>query len=140
MPPRFYLLLTVAQRALQRRVAADLPGSISASQAGVLFLLGSSEGPLIGDVARGLGATASSLTELIDRMATAGLVERRTDLVDGRAQRLFLTEPGREVRQIAQSQLATLNNLLTDGFNPDELAVVARWLVAVRDRSANRRI
>ena len=133
MLARFYFLLSTAQRAMNRRVDAELPGALTAPQAGVLFLV-SADGTLIGEIARGLGATASSVTELVDRMVVAGLVDRRSDATDRRAQRLMLTEEGQHVRLFAQAGLTRLNAELMNGFSIDELAIVARWLETVRDR------
>lgn len=100
----------------------------------MLFLLARTEGAAIGEVARELEATASAMTELIDRMVTAGLVVRSPDPSDGRAQRLTFTLAGQEARRAAVSSLADLNALMTEGFSPEEVAVVARWLEAVRTR------
>ena len=130
---RFLFLLNTAQRAVQRRSAGELAG-ITGAQAGVLFLLGSSIGATIGEVARGLEATPSSMTELIDRMVAAGLIERRPDPDDGRVQRLTLTAEGEAARRLAVARVSMLNALMMDGFDEAEIAVVARWLDAVRVR------
>lgn len=134
MTPRLYFLLNTAQRALQRQVDGALPGRLTAAQAGVLFLLGAKEGVPIGEVARGLGATASSVTELIDRMVAAGLIERQADPADGRLQLLTLTGAGQDGRLIALAGLDELNVRMTQGFTADELATVSRWLDTIRER------
>lgn len=135
MKPRLFFLLSTAQRAVQRRTAHNLVG-ITGSQVGVLFLLGSTAGATIGDVARGMEATPSSMTELVDRMAVAGLVVRHPDPDDERSQRLTLTAAGEAARLSAVAQVAEMNALMTDGFSAADVAVVARWLDAVRSRFA----
>ena len=134
MAPRLFFLLSTAQRAVQRRTAKSATPGLTASQAGVLFLLGRSEGASIGEVARELEATASAMTELIDRMVAAGLVIRSADPNDGRTQRLTLTAAGQAVRRSAVASLGELNTLMTDGFSGEEIGVVARWLGTVRTR------
>ncbi len=99
-----------------------------------MFLLGSCADATIGDVARALEATPSSMTELIDRMVAAGLIERRPDPDDGRAQRLTLTAAGEVARRLAAVRVSALNTLMMDGFSEADIAIVARWLDAVRAR------
>ncbi|WP_242140466.1 MarR family winged helix-turn-helix transcriptional regulator [Sphingomonas sp. TREG-RG-20F-R18-01] len=126
-------MLSIAQRAVQRRTVGELAG-VTGAQAGVLFLLGSSIEATIGEVARSLKATPSSMTELIDRMVAAGLIERRLDPDDGRVQRLTLTAKGETTRRVTLERVSALNTLMTDDFTEAEIAVVARWLDAVRIR------
>jgi DNA-binding MarR family transcriptional regulator len=126
-------LLTLAQRRAQQWVEADRHG-VSPSQAGVLFLLRSPDGMLIGDVARTLGVGPSGMSGLIDRMEAAGLVRRVTEPDDRRAVRLKLTDSGVAARERARTVAADLNARLSQGFSEEELDVVSRWLTAVSNR------
>lgn len=76
----------------------------------------------------GLGAPA--LSGLLDRMSRDGLIERHPDPADGRAWYITLTEIGIRQRSDAVRSARMLNDLLSDGFDDDELAVVERWLEA----------
>jgi DNA-binding MarR family transcriptional regulator len=137
-PPdrRLVFLLNVAHRRVQRYVEARMAAKdgLTAAQAGALFVLGARDGALIGEVAEALDLAPSAMTGLIDRMARAGLVERRPDPRDGRALRLHLTAKGLKARQEAKAGVAGLNDHLTAGFTDDEIAVVARWLASLQTK------
>ncbi len=131
-PPnrRLFFLLSAANRRVQRWIEAEMAakGGLTAAQSGVLFLLAKRDGALIGEVAEALDATRSSMTGLVDRMARGGLLERRPDPDDGRAQRLYLTDRGRDALAYAKRGLDSINAQLTEGFTPEEVDAVARWL------------
>jgi len=131
-PPnrRLFFLLSAANRRVQRWIEAEMAakGGLTAAQSGVLFLLAKRDGALIGEVAEALDATPSAMTGLVDRMARGGLLERRPDPEDGRAQRLYLTDKGRDALAYAKGGLDSINAQLTEGFTPEEVDAVARWL------------
>ena len=131
-PPnrRLFFLLSAANRRVQRWIEAEMAakGGLTAAQSGVLFLLAKRDGALIGEVAEALDATPSAMTGLVDRMARGGLLERRPDPEDGRAQRLYLTDKGRDALAYAKRGLDSINAQLTEGFTPEEVDAVARWL------------
>jgi DNA-binding MarR family transcriptional regulator len=131
-PPnrRLFFLLSAANRRVQRWIEAEMAakGGLTAAQSGVLFLLAKRDGALIGEVAEALDATPSAMTGLVDRMARGGLLERRPDPEDGRAQRLYLTGKGRDALAYAKRGLDSINARLTEGFTPEEVDAVARWL------------
>lgn len=129
---RFIYLLNLAQRRLHRWSVGKRHG-VTASQSGVLFLLGGKSPALIGDIAKALGVGLSGVSGLIDRMEAAGLVRRAPDPEDGRAVRLELTDLGRTARDEAKARTAAINVRLVEGFTEQELDVVARWLTHVGD-------
>lgn len=135
-PPdrRLVFLLAAGHRRVQRWIETRLAEGegLTAAQSGVLFHLGGADGALIGETAEALDLAPSAMTGLIDRMARAGLVERRPDERDGRALRLHLTDRGRAARAAAKAELAPLNARLTQGFTDEEIAIVARWLASLQ--------
>jgi DNA-binding MarR family transcriptional regulator len=137
-PPdrRLVFLLNVAHRRVQRYVEAKMAakGGLTAAQSGALFVLGQKDGALIGEAAEALDLAPSAMTGLIDRMARADLVERRTDPKDGRAFRLHLTAKGEAAREEAKAGVEGLNAHLTQGFTDDEIAVVSRWLTSLQTK------
>lgn len=134
-PPRLFFLLAAANRRVQRWAEAEMAADgLTSAQAGVLFTLGQKDGALIGELSEVLDAAPSAMSGLIDRMERAGLVERRADPADGRAQRLFLTDQGRAARARARDGLAAANARLTQGFSDDEIAVIGRWLTGLTER------
>jgi DNA-binding MarR family transcriptional regulator len=68
--------------------------------------------PTIGDLAGYLLLRHHSAVELVDRAATAGLVERRGDAEDGRLTRVGLTADGEaRLAKLAPAHLDELRNL-----------------------------
>jgi DNA-binding MarR family transcriptional regulator len=133
---RYIFLLNMAQKRLQRHIEQQTERriGISAVQAGALFILQKQDGALSGELATALDIAPSAMTGLADRMARAGLIERRTDAIDRRINRLWLTDSGREAASRALKELAPLNKTLSEGFSEAEMAVVSRWLAVVQQR------
>jgi DNA-binding MarR family transcriptional regulator len=132
---RLIFLLNVAQRRVQRLVAAQSPnGRVTAAQSGLLFVLGRRDGVLMGEAGAALDLGMPGISGLVERSVEAGLIEKRGDPDDGRAWRLWLTAAGRRALARAKAGAAELNARLTEGFSEAEIDVVARWLVGVQDK------
>jgi DNA-binding MarR family transcriptional regulator len=132
---RLVFLLNVAQRRLQRWVAANTEkNGVTAAQSGLLFLLGKQDGALIGAAGAALDLGPPGISGLVDRMTAAGLIKRRADPDDGRAWRLWLTPTGRAALAQSKAGLAEINARLADGFSDAEMDVVARWLSSFQTR------
>ncbi len=128
-------LLNVAQRRVQRLVAAQSPnGRVTAAQSGLLFVLGRRDGVLMGEAGAALDLGMPGISGLVERTVEAGLIEKRGDPDDGRAWRLWLTAAGRRALARAKAGAAELNARLTEGFSDAEIDVVARWLAGVQDK------
>jgi len=83
---------------LERRLAQALAAhGVSLSQFDVLATLLHGEGITQQELAERLLVTKGNVVGLIDRVSAAGWVERRPDPEDRRANRLYLTEAGRNV-------------------------------------------
>lgn len=70
------------------------------------------DAPTISDLADDLMLRHHSVSELIDRAATAGLVDRQTDAGDRRLTRVQVTREGESVlRQLTQQHVAEIRRL-----------------------------
>src|SRR5258708_1606362 len=133
--PRLVFLLNVAQRRLQRWMAAQTDASgVTAAQLGLLFVLGHRDGVLMGEAGAALDPGPPGISGLVDRMTAAELIERRAGPADGRAWRLWLTPAGRAARAGWEKGGADINARLTDGFTDVEIDVVARWLASLQTK------
>jgi DNA-binding MarR family transcriptional regulator len=131
--PRLVFLLNVAQRRLQRWMAAQTDASgVTAAQSGLLFVLGQRDGVLMGEAGAALDLGPPGISGLVDRMTAANLIKRRADPDDGRAWRLWLTPAGRAALARSKAGLSEVNARLTDGFSEAEIDVVARWLTSLQ--------
>jgi DNA-binding MarR family transcriptional regulator len=136
---RLIFLLNVAQRRLQRFVAAQAPrsgvkGGVTPAQSGLLFVLGKRDGVLMGEAGAALDLGMPGISGLADRMVEAGLIEKRADPNDGRAWRLWLTQAGRKALARTKVSVAELNVRLTEGFSEAEIDIVARWLASLQTK------
>lgn len=125
-------LLSVAQRRVQRFVAMKAPRGVTATQAGLLFVLGRRDGVLLGEAGAALDLGMPGISGLVERAVEAGLIEKRADPEDGRAWRLWLTASGRRALARARAGAAELNARLMEGFSEAEIDIVARWLSSVQ--------
>ena len=101
---RLVFLLSVAQRRLQRWIAAQTQHSgVTAAQSGLLFVLGQRDGVLMGEAGAALDLGPPGISGLVDRMTSANLIRRRADPDDGRAWRLWLTPAGRAAHGAVES-------------------------------------
>jgi DNA-binding MarR family transcriptional regulator len=132
---RLIFLLNVAQRRLQRFLAAQAPkGGVTPTQAGLLFVLGKRDGVLMNEAGAALDLGMPGISGLADRMVEAGLIAKRADPEDGRAWRLWLTAGGRKALARAKAGVAELNARLTEGFSDAEIEIVSRWLTSVQQK------
>ena len=131
---RLIYLLSVAQRRLQRWMAARPENEVTPAQAGLLFMLGKQDGILMGEAGAALDLGPAGISGLVDRTAAAKLVERRADSEDGRAWRVWLTSKGRTALAQAKAGAAEVNAALTEGFTSAEIDIVARWLTSIQDK------
>ena len=131
---RLIYLLSVAQRRLQRWMAAQAENEVTPAQAGLLFILGKQDGILMGEAGAALDLGPAGISGLVDRTVAAGLVERRADSEDGRAWRVWVTSKGRTALAQAKAGAAEVNAALTEGFTSAEIDIVARWLTSIQDK------
>ena len=132
---RLIFLLNVAQRRVQRFVASQTrEGRVTSAQSGLLFVLGRRDGALMGEAGAALDLGMPGISGLAERMAGAGLIEKRADPDDGRASRLWLTAAGRKALARSKAGAAELNARLTEGFTDAEIDIVSRWLTGVQGK------
>ena len=94
-----WLRLTRFYHKAERRLFGSLRcHDLSLAQFDVLAQLGAAEGITQQELANKLLVTKGNVTQLLDRMSSLGLLTRRQD---GRANRLYLTEAGRALFNLA---------------------------------------
>lgn len=96
------------------------------------------EGPTMGELSQRLMVTKGNITDVVGRLETERLVERRPDARDARVQRVYLTRQGRRaVEAMVPSHNAWLATLLCD-LERDELKSLDRLLGRLRERLRER--
>ena len=135
--PKIFKLMQRAHSAIFRASDHALRKSfgLTASQQGVLFLLGARDGAPISEIADQLQMGKSSLTGLIDRMEALGLVERRQSEDDGRRFHVFIAPAGRALVEATLPATKRINNAMLASFSASECAVIERFLNHVADNA-----
>lgn len=135
-PLKVFLRVARLQQRVTGALAARLRGiGLSIPQFDVISTLTEEEGVTQQELAARLYVTKGNVSGLIDRMAEAGLVERRATPGDRRARAIHLTPHG---RVLAQQGMALQRDYVasTLGALPEaDLAEFDRVLRAWRDRS-----
>src|SRR5204863_9079495 len=104
------------------------PGALSHAQYQVLFeLLRRGELPA-GGLAASTGVSPASMTQMLDRLADAGLVERVPSTEDRRVVVVRLTDRGQEACEHRRAAMEPLWNEMLAGFTPGELRTAAAVL------------
>ena len=100
----------------------------------VLFRLRQQEGLSQVDLADVLELQPISLVRLLDRLVEHGLLERRHDPKDRRANRLFLTESGRQLVDDLDSLRDDIATEVLQGASTDALQATLDTLRDIKDR------
>jgi DNA-binding MarR family transcriptional regulator len=129
-----FLLAKAMQRwnelLLERFRAAGFP-EVRPSYGSVLLPLLEQDGLRIGEIGRRARLSKPSMTALVRMCEQDGLVRRRRDRDDGRAFRVELTARGRRFREVAESILRELDELVAARLGRHESDALTRALQGV---------
>lgn len=78
------------------------------------------EGTAVSKLAGLLGVKATSLSRMLNNMEEMGLIYRETSEGDKRSVKVFLTELGREKRQMAKGVVISFNEYLNENLSIQE--------------------
>lgn len=118
---------------LRDRVHTRMEGiGLSRGQGFILFRLGHEDGLPQTELARQTMVRPATLTEILQRMESGGLVERRPDPADGRVSRVFLTPHGEAARRQAEEIWRELEADLNAILAADERATLRMLLGKLR--------
>ncbi len=128
--------LVEVQGRLERRLGADLENRCGLPHAWfeVLVRLARSAGGQLtmGALAEQVTLTTGGVTRLVDRMESAGLVERRPCLTDRRVSYTGITEAGRDKLAEAAAVHATNLRAVFEGFTEQDRATLDGLLDRLR--------
>lgn len=130
----FAPLVTQAARSLRTLLSRNLADcGLYAGQDGVVQALAEEDGLTQGALAQKLGVKAPTMTRTIGRMEAQGFVERRSDALDHRLTKVFLTDGGRaSLERIAAAAEACERQAL-QGLSGKEAKTLSRLLLAVEE-------
>ena len=136
LPIRREIAFTIMDVARLLRTYADQRGrqfGISRAQWAVLFRIERNEGLKQSELAELLDLQPISLTRLLDRLADNGLIERRPDPNDRRANRLHLMPAARPLLARLTNLGADMMETVLDGLDEKSIDRMLKQLVTVKD-------
>lgn len=117
-----FLIGKVGQQVTRRARELLAPHGVTPVQYAVLKVLSDSDGISGADLGARMVLDSASITGVVDRLESLGLVERRADPEDGRMQRIFATEKSRALQAPADAAMDRLNAeafVILGGEDPD---------------------
>ncbi|WP_210479275.1 MarR family transcriptional regulator [Naasia sp. SYSU D00948] len=129
------------RRAAQAHVAAwvrEVSAETTSVQFGVLASLSDNEGKSQRELGDALDLDRSTIADLVARLERRGLVARRRDERDLRANVVTLTARGEEEHRLLAPRVARMNDLLTSRLSEEEREELARLLAEVLAASDGR--
>lgn len=120
-PAQLGSALMRATRALLLSVPSSLD-TMPSAQARCLLEVARREGRPMQRLAQDMGLKLPALSQIVDRLVRRGFLERRTDALDRRVVRLFVTDAARAViEETERAREGRLTEVL-ETFDPDRLA------------------
>ena len=98
-----------------------LETGITASSGFVLLNIDSENGTPATKIAPMMGMEARSLTRMLKNMEENGWTYKEPDLIDGRSVRIFLTELGKEKRQLSREAVILFNKKVQEQVSDSQL-------------------
>jgi DNA-binding MarR family transcriptional regulator len=126
-----YLLVQIckAQRGKAQELLAKI--ELHPGQEMLLLCLWPGDGPTQSELAGDLCISPATMTKMLDRMAKAGLVERRTDVEDQRVSRVYLTGEGWSLREPVEGIWNKIEAQSLVNLTLDERILLRRLLLQV---------
>lgn len=98
----------------------------------ILLQIDAKEGTSATQVGPALGMEPTSLSRVLKHMEEDGLIERRSDQQDKRMVRIYLTDAGKERREIARHFVLNFNEAVRDRISDKELQTFFEVLGHIR--------
>ena len=80
------------------------------------------------EIADQLAVQGATVTNMLQRMEEADLVDRRRDPDDNRLVRVYLTDTGRKQERAITEQFMKVEDAIFEGLNPNERMVLRQTL------------
>ena len=99
----------------------------------MLININDDEGTAVSNLAGLLGVKATSLSRMLNNMEEANLIYRETSVGDKRSVKVFLTDFGKEKKQLAKGVVRKFNEYLDEHFSKKEKETFINLLIKLND-------
>lgn len=99
----------------------------------ILFMLWDKDGRSQKEIVERLKVKPATVTVMLKRMEKAGWLERRTDSIDLRVSRVYLTEKGRNIQSQVERAIQQLEEEFLTGFTQEERILLRRFLLHMKE-------
>jgi DNA-binding MarR family transcriptional regulator len=122
-------LISYSYRTIQRKFAKELaPYHIGWGHFAILMSLYEDEGRSQDSLALSRGFDKTMIAKSVVKLEEEDLIERRTDPVDKRVKRLYLTEKSRRLRPEMERIGLIINKILFRDFDAKESKIILEYL------------
>jgi len=129
----FFQLAKLSQTATRTwgQKVSDL--NITATQAMVIRFLYDEEGVTSIELGKKTELDSSTMTGILDRLETAGLIARKDNLDDRRSIRIFLTDKGKATGKEVAARMETANNEFFKRMKKEDEKELRRIISLIRN-------
>lgn len=122
--------LVQASKAYRQRAANILSElNLHPGQDQILKALAGGDGQTMGALASALSVQPPTITKMVVRLGTQGMVERRPSLEDGRSSKVFLTEKGSQLIGDLDTRLKRMEQEALKGFEDKDRKRLRKALI-----------
>jgi len=126
-------LIQISRR-LHKRAVNDLNAlGLYAGQEKFLLLLWEQDGLTQSQIAEQMCVEHATVTQVLERLERAGLIQRCRDEKDGRISRVYLTDKGRALQEPVQRLWSEWEAQALVGFTQEEKLLLRRFLLQMQE-------
>ncbi len=123
----------VSGRLFDRMLAESGIDAFNGAQGRILYVLWQGDGLTITEIGRQTSLANTTLTSMLDRMESGGLIRRTPSPKDRRVQQIFLTDAARALQADYDRISQQMNALYYRGFTKDEVRTLEGCLERILD-------
>lgn len=99
----------------------------------LIYLYFHSEAPTQDQIAKTMEISPAAIAVTLKKLEAAGLVERTVRMKNGREKEVHLTDEGKKAVKVSFEIFNAVDDVLTNGFSDDELAIFEDFLDRMSD-------
>ncbi len=128
-------------RYIESNMSRIMPPDISRSNAWILGYIDNHKDSDVfqKDLEDEFGVTRSTVSKVVELLVKKGYIRRESVNYDARLKKLTLTPKAKEVAAIMSEDAKSTEDMLTDGFTPEELAEFRTYISRIRNNLFNAR-